>query len=231
MLAYLVCRRSKPQRRDRLVEMFWPDRPLAEGRRCFRTGLWRLRRLVAAGSAEVIEIDADWVCFRTGDACWLDAQEFENIVTPLSRQHDGVALSPEQAALLEHALELYRGDFLDGIDEPWVVAEQQRLQAMQHMAASLLLDRFENFGDDGRVLQVATGLLEQDPMFESVHRAVMRCHMRMGNRALALRQYDRCASLLHGCLRVEPMPATQQLAAEIGGGRSNFSGPATKQQG
>jgi DNA-binding SARP family transcriptional activator len=58
-------------------------------------------------------------------------------------------------------------------------------------------------------------LLADDPLRETVHREVMRLYFRNGQRAEAIRQYERCARLLAEELEVEPMPETRALLLEI----------------
>ncbi|HLM67134.1 MAG TPA: bacterial transcriptional activator domain-containing protein, partial [Longimicrobium sp.] len=64
----------------------------------------------------------------------------------------------------------------------------------------------------------AQRLLSADPLREHVHRAVIRCHLALGDRAAALRQFETCARLLRQELETEPSAETLALAAEVRGG-------------
>lgn len=44
LLAYLILHRHRPQPRDRLVGLFWGDRPERKARRSLTTALWHIRR-------------------------------------------------------------------------------------------------------------------------------------------------------------------------------------------
>ena len=44
LLAYLILHRHQPQPRDRLVGLFWGDRPERKARRSLTTALWHIRR-------------------------------------------------------------------------------------------------------------------------------------------------------------------------------------------
>jgi DNA-binding SARP family transcriptional activator len=50
-----------------------------------------------------------------------------------------------------------------------------------------------------------------EPLRESSHRLVIRAHLREGNRAEALRQYEACSRLLHDELGVAPSPQMTSL--------------------
>ena len=54
-----------------------------------------------------------------------------------------------------------------------------------------------------------------DPLRETAHRALMRLYADMGDRALALRQYQSCCDVLDAELGVEPETKTQRLYEEI----------------
>lgn len=61
----------------------------------------------------------------------------------------------------------------------------------------------------------ATTALELEPFRESSYRLLMRAHASAGNRAEALRVYERCRSVLGEELGVPPSPETEGLYLEI----------------
>jgi DNA-binding SARP family transcriptional activator len=58
-------------------------------------------------------------------------------------------------------------------------------------------------------------LLEFEPEREGWHRCLMRVYARSGERALALRQYHACRTLLRDSLGVDPSPETQRLYVSL----------------
>ena len=46
LLAYLASRRTEQHARERLMAMFWGDRPERKARRSLSTALWRIRRCI-----------------------------------------------------------------------------------------------------------------------------------------------------------------------------------------
>jgi DNA-binding SARP family transcriptional activator len=54
--------------------------------------------------------------------------------------------------------------------------------------------------------------VEAEPLRESAHRAVIKAHLAMGNRAEALRQYKRYAEVIRRELNLEPSPDLRSLA-------------------
>jgi DNA-binding SARP family transcriptional activator len=58
-------------------------------------------------------------------------------------------------------------------------------------------------------------LADEEPEQEGWHRGIMRCHSAAGERALALRQFHTCRSVLRQSRGVEPSPETQALYIEL----------------
>ena len=65
------------------------------------------------------------------------------------------------------------------------------------------------------VIERANRVVAADPLRESAYRLLMKAHTAMGDRAVAMRDYRRCAEVLRRELGEEPMPETQELAAQI----------------
>lgn len=64
-------------------------------------------------------------------------------------------------------------------------------------------------------LQHAMGLLYADPCREDAHRMVMRCYVRDGQRAQALRHFQTCRVILRREFEADPEPATVALFEAI----------------
>ena len=43
---------DRPHRRERLIDMFWPELELEKGRRAMNSAVWRLRKLLASSPGQ-----------------------------------------------------------------------------------------------------------------------------------------------------------------------------------
>ncbi|HUW10315.1 MAG TPA: BTAD domain-containing putative transcriptional regulator, partial [Anaerolineae bacterium] len=134
---------------------------------------------------------------------WLDVDEFRSLA------------SLDNIASLQSAVELYRGDFLDGFYDDWVVNERYRLEALYLEALARLTAGHEGDGNHEKALAAALQLLDHDPLREDAHRAAMRAYCRLGRRSAALGQYDHCREVTLEELGVEPMAETTELYRAI----------------
>jgi DNA-binding SARP family transcriptional activator len=122
----------------------------------------------------------------------------------------------QNAAALSYSrcVQLYRGDLCVTTDVNAIV-ERERLRTRYLTLLSRLADYYCRVGDDAACMEYAWLLLAHDPCREDAHRVVMRCHVRCGERAAALRHYQVCGDILHSEFGAAPEPATTALFEQI----------------
>jgi DNA-binding SARP family transcriptional activator len=217
LFAFLALNRGRLFARDVLAGIFWGDRPEAVARKCLRTDLWRVRGVVEVGrGAEeaCLRVEGDEIGFQAGDDHWLDVAEFE-LCAQVAVGRSGADLGEEEAERLARAVEIYRGDLLDGVYDDWCVYERERLRLMFLRALEGLM-RFRQAREEwGEAIALGQRLLVADPLREQVHRDLMRCFLQEGDRAAALKQFSHCERLMRAELDVEPMEETRALRDRI----------------
>jgi len=118
------------------------------------------------------------------------------------------------AAARAQAVRLYRGDLCAG---PGVraVTERQRVRTLYLTLLTRLAEYHYSGGTYGECLNAARQLLASDPCCEDAHRMVMRCHIRRGEWAQAMRQYRLCEAMLRAEFNAKPEPATTALFNQV----------------
>ena len=128
----------------------------------------------------------------------------------IKRKEDGAA------AALERALDRFRGDLLDG--EPagdWHLEHRDRLQRLYVDALMELGARLVSEERHAKAADVFRRVLARDDLHEDAVRALMECHVRLGERAQAMRDYQRFAERLAKELDAEPDDETMELFERI----------------
>ena len=116
----------------------------------------------------------------------------------------------EAIAFYNRALALYRGDLCMATDAQ-VVVEREHLRG-RYLSMLAHLARLDYArGDYTSCLSHTMRLLAYDPCREDAYRLIMRCYVRLGERAQALRQYRLCETILHTEFGAVPEPATTAL--------------------
>ncbi|HST62396.1 MAG TPA: bacterial transcriptional activator domain-containing protein [Longimicrobium sp.] len=216
LFAFLAVNHGRSHSRSTLVGRFWGDSPESVARKNLRTDLWRIRSVLEPQGVEpgsCLAVMQDEVALATGVDHWLDIHAFEDTLDEAAVRECGEA----RARLLRQAVDLYRGDLLEGVYDDWIIFERERLRLRYLDALERLIAHHDGRGEWTEAAAYAQRLLASDPLREHVHRAAIRCHLALGDRAAALRQFDTCARLLRQELDAEPAPETLALAAEARG--------------
>jgi ABC-type oligopeptide transport system substrate-binding subunit len=163
----------------------------------------------------VLLSDVHSVQFDPEADLWLDVAEFESLLTR------------RELSCLQSAVALYRGDFMDGFYDDWVLNERYRLETLFSEALAQLMMSLEAGGKVDGALATGMRLLQHDPLREDAHRLTMRAFCRLGQRNAALEQYHRCQQIVQRELNAEPMVETTELYHAILDGHFEV-GPAVE---
>jgi DNA-binding SARP family transcriptional activator len=112
------------------------------------------------------------------------------------------------------ASSLYRGDLWTS-NEVRHVVDRERLRMRFMSLASALAEWLFREGNYRGALARVLDLLAHDPCREDAHRLAIRCYMRLGERAQALRQYRVCRAILNAEFDAEPEEATTTLYDQV----------------
>lgn len=221
MLVYLACT-GRPQAREVLAELLWPERSQSQSLANLRSGLSNLHQVLPSQ----VTITRRTVAL-TGDTPYsLDVAEFERLIALAGIQGQRqTTLSHDEAGALTKALDLYRGDFLHGFYIPdsrafeeWAELERERLrrtviEALHHL---VLYDLKHAAYVDG--IAQATRLLALDPLHDEINRHLILLLAQAGQRSEALAQYETYSRLLDEELGVRPPPDLVSLYRQIAAG-------------
>ena len=202
LLAYLVSEPREPHRRDRLVDLLWPDARPAEGRHSLATALSVLRARLGPRTFET-----------TRDTIRLVAPELDVDLDRLAR---GEVLGDDQhpplvvAGFLE-GFEITRApEFMfwrDGMRARWLPPIRDALV--------LLLDRCRRHGDFAAIEPHADRLLALDPLAEDAVRAKMEARAFAGDRVSALRIFRAWRDQLAEELDAAPSALLEGMALRL----------------
>jgi DNA-binding SARP family transcriptional activator len=197
--------------RDELIERVWPGGdPALAAQSLNSLSHWLNRHLsdALAGSSLIVRRGGRYA-LNTESGLRVDIVEFEAALeaAKLLGTDGRIAAAIDSYRM---ALTLYAGDLGGGSDVAHLL-ERERLRARFLMALSRLADHYFAVGDYDRSLASALELLRTDPCREDAHRVAMRCYVRTGARAQALRQFRVCRTVLALEFDAAPEPATEAL--------------------
>jgi len=210
VLGYLLAAPRREAHRDALAMALWPDHESDAARHSLASALYRIKG--AFGDIHCpVEARGERVGLRLDGALWVDMLAFERRAAPLAAASGTVTLEPAARRRLHRALRGYGGDFMPMVDAEWALIERERLRCLRLDALYALASIHARADDWRAVVVTARALIAAEPLREDAHRLLMTGYARTGNRALALRQYRYCATVLADELGVEPMDETSAL--------------------
>lgn len=202
-LIYFIAAHGEAVTRDQLLAFFWPDYERPAARQILRTMLYDLRKKLGS---DFLIVEEDRLSLAPD--VQVDVGKFN---ATLHSANAGISE-------LTSALELYRGEFLDGFtltDAPafddWVMSERGYYRSQAIRGYTMLCKLYEAEGEVSAALDAITHALTIDPLQEELQRDALRLRFLNGDRTGAIRQYEALRKLLDIELGVPPMPETRAL--------------------
>lgn len=196
-----------PRRREQLAAALWPDTPSANAKAALHTAVYRLRR---ASHPQVLLLNDGVYQVNEELVTSYDVRRFQRWLL-LADELDGDAA----VSLLQQAAELAAAPFLEDLESEWCAVERDYLARQ----VSLTLDRLSEANSAaGRLresIAAAEQLLTLEPLREDIHARVVRLYLRLGDRAAARRQLERCAAIIWNELEEGPGPELLALQKRV----------------
>ncbi|WP_035127614.1 AfsR/SARP family transcriptional regulator [Conexibacter woesei] len=191
--------------RDVVAELLWPDRDATAAANNLHQVLHAARRALDAPGALTL---ADDVLSLT-PAAWVDVDAFEDAA-------NAAVAAPEDDAVLNLALGLYRGELLpEDRFEPWT---ERRRAALAETHLDLVIrsaERLAAAGDPGAGIAALARAAADAPRHEAVRRALMRALAAAGRRQDALAEFEQLRGALREHSEGDPDPETRALYREL----------------
>ena len=213
ILGYLSVMAGERVSRSRLAAMLWDRTPEPQAHSSFRQALHELSLAMGPLGNELISADRETVQLNS-NFCWIDATAMLAPETTSAGSSPGSSRSELSA--------LCTGELLEGLDgitpsfDHWLLRERARFA---HQLSDLLEEEVNqptrSKADLKQQIYNVRRLIAFDPTHEGASRTLMRALAKLGERAQALREYERCRTVLKRALDVEPSSETRALADAI----------------
>lgn len=193
--------------RNDIFETFWPTLPVREATNVFHVTKRKI--------SEVLGVDLT----HYGSGFYHISDDIDlsyDVVTFSQHMHDSAIADNDKAvALLRRAVTLYRNDFLNMLDAPWVDRRRQELRQTYGEALISLARIYQGQGEDQKALGFYTRALSTNPKREDVVHQIMTLYQDMGMPDDALSVYEFLEQQLATTVNVAPTARVQGLAEAI----------------
>ena len=217
ILCFISSRRHRRASKDTIIDIFWGESDLEVVEKNFHPTVSHIRKALNSNQP----LKQNFLLYRDGDyminpefSYRIDTEEFDRYVSEgeaarRAREFDRCINA------YEHAIEIYRGEFMQGSYDEWVEEQrayyrEQYLRMLESLAAVA-----QKTEDWSRSLKLAQQILRDDAFREDIHCLIMRAHAALGNRVAVKDQYETLRRILRKELGVEPASETQKVYKEL----------------
>jgi DNA-binding SARP family transcriptional activator len=209
---------DRPHRRERLIDLFWPELDTERGRRAMNSAIWRLRKLLASAPEHreghgLRTVGSETILERTP---WLDVDTWSLLEAAQTTLDSALArLEPSWMKQILTVLYRYEGPFLDGEDAEWILEERERLHSLFVQTAIIVVRHLGLCGRYHDAILLARHTLRFDPYREELVRHLLTLLALDERRIDAIRYYDQWIGMIRKELGISPLPATRAIIDEI----------------
>ena len=205
VLGYLCLHPGQRVPRGRIASLLWDRVPDQQARTSLRQALRELTLSMGPMADELIVSDLETIKLEAR-SCWIDAVAVLSADTIPAR-----SLRSELASLCTGELLEDLSGITPGFDQ-WLLSERTRFTSeLTVMLEGELQQLCQSNADPERRAALARRVIAFEPTHEGASRILMRALADLGERAQALREYERCRTALKTALEVEPSSETKSL--------------------
>lgn len=210
LLKALIALGGRAVPESRLCDALWPGAEADDARVNFKVTLHRLRQIMGHEALALHEskltLDPRYV--------WVDAWSFEKLAGTLLDTGGDMSASV-RAQTGERLLALYRGPFLAGDEQVFVLALRERLRARLLRAIAALADSLGRDGAHDAAMSWYERGIEAEPLAEPFHQGLMRACLALRRPAEGLVAYERARRVFATQLQVSLSPVTEALVRSL----------------
>ncbi|MGZ4412507.1 MAG: AfsR/SARP family transcriptional regulator, partial [Gaiellaceae bacterium] len=210
LLAVLLLEGGRAVSTRRLADDLWGAAVPVSAAKALQVYVSQLRKALGSGA---IETRPDAYLLRLAGAS-LDLSRFEELAES-GRSQVSAGRPAEGARVLAEALALWRGEALEGLDEPGLAPLRARLDELRLVVYELWADARLAAGRHADLAPELALLAQRHPLRERLHEQLMLALYRDGRQAEALAVFRRLRDRLHDELGLEPCSRVRRLEQSI----------------
>jgi len=150
--------------------------------------------------------------YLPAESILVDKQHFQELLAAAG--HPGELAEPS-VSLLEEAIGIYRGDYLEEMDYTWVIPEQEYLKQLYNKAGDRLSFCYLNKKDYPQAIVHLERLVRDNPLTEEYYCRLLSACAGIGDLKAISLHYRKLKSILKEELGLSPSKKIQNLYANL----------------
>ena len=201
LFMYLLMVRKRKVDAEELVDIFWEESDLEDGKNKLYNTVYLLRRSLAKDGVpkNIVESVSGGYTINSSYQIWTDWEYFEKKTDEMMHQEN---LNFKE---LDHLFYLYRGDFFPNLRyEGWTEVQREKLRENYLNLIEILSEKLYNAQKYRDTVNYLHRGIEYDPYRENFYLLYIKALVKMGRIAEAINSYKKCEQILKQELDVVP---------------------------
>lgn len=206
VFAYFIKNINKNVSKERILEDLWPNMNPVQTSTWLHTYIYQIRSVLKKyGLDQGLNYKNKGYCLDSKGKS-SDVKQFEKLLT-----HAMVERIDYPSEYLKKAIQFYRGEFLQGFYNTWIVEEKNRLERLY----LTILERLSKIHIEAKeypdAMVYLRMLLKLDPLSEYAHEMLMRIYEKTGDRTSVINHFKAYYKTLNDELGIEPKKEIKAL--------------------
>lgn len=185
LLCYFLLEPRHPRTNEQIAEALWSDKDFVRAQQAFHTARHRLHDF--AGEEVILVMKRGHYLLNPNLPIWFDVAEFESLCTRAQSVRNPLLC----IKMLQSAVDLYRGDFLEKNYKDWTAPIRTRLHT-KYIGALLQLGQLCEKENAAQAIGCYDKILQTDPLNEDAYYHLITLHIARGDRIAAQRAWLLC---------------------------------------
>jgi DNA-binding SARP family transcriptional activator len=207
---YLLLKREKNVRFEKLVDIFWPESDLEHGKKKLYDTIYLLRKSLNRDglNKNLVVSNTGHYSINNNYKIWTDWEHFDSKTDKLIK-----GVKDFSSRDLKNLFEFYRGDFFSDLSyADWPKIYRENLRNKYLKLIEIMTEKMYDNNNYLDALKYLNQGLVLDPYFEKFYLLKLKILNKLGRTAEAISSFNQCKKILEEDLGVQPQP---ELRAEL----------------
>ena len=206
LFAYLLYHRGTIVRKGEIIDNLWPECEPKTADNNVHTTVYKLKKTLKENSINIsVKFSGGGYVMELAPAIFYDVASFEAFTAKIKD------VDKDDLEEFEKVIALYQGDYLEGKDYLWCMAERTRLQKYFSDLVKQLARYNINAADYSKAEQILLRDVGYLPYDEDAYELLLKVCSLQGDRVAIIKYYETLQTILQNELGIEPRPSLKRL--------------------
>lgn len=206
LFAYFIKNANQTISKEKILEDLWPDMNPEQTTKWLHTYVYQIRSAMKKFGMKDNLVYKNKAYSLKATGINSDADRFETFI-----HHSMTEENDHSIECLAKAILLYRGEYLEGWYNKWIMEEKNRLEHIYLTALERLSGLYMEEEEYSYAVNCLLLILKTNPLSENAHEMLINIYEKTGNRMAIINQYEEYCRIIKNELGIEPKEEIKDL--------------------